>query len=864
MQIITTHLNADFDCIASMMAAKKIYPEAFLVLPGSSESKVNEFLQQEKFPLEFKRVKDIQMDKVTLLVLVDTHDPKRIGVFSPLMTHPNVKVHIYDHHKNPVPEGSVEKMVVENRGACTSIFSEIFEKNNISLTVEESTLMALGIYQDTHSLTSTSTTPEDLVAVSNLLRRGANLDQVSRYMSQKLNIEQLGVFNELVANLDRQLINGVELTIATASVEDYVGDLAYVASRILELENLNALFVIVRMDKRIYLIARSRGHEVDVSRVAEVFEGGGHRNAASASIKDMTLVQAREKILTTLFEIVQPANRIKDVMHSPVVSVVVGDSIRSVESVLTLYNLNTLPVLSKEKPVGLITRQIVEKAIHHKLEEDCVEEFMIRRFSVTSPDEFFNSVIPLIIEEKQKLIPVVNLEDKLVGVVSRGDILREMHASEGGNRNPAGAQKNIKSLLKERLGQDLLNLLERVSQVANRSEVSIFVVGGFVRDLLLNISNKDIDVVVEGDGILFASCLAEEFGGRVKSHEKFGTSVVIFPDGYRIDVATARLEYYEHPAALPTVEQSSVKSDLFRRDFTVNSIAVKLNGEDAFCLIDFFNGERDIKNKEIHVLHNLSFIEDPCRLFRAIRFEQRYGFKISRQTEAFMKVAIKKRLVDSLSGTRLLNEIILILKENQPLKCVLRMKEFGLLQFVSPQMMDIQALEKIATVLSWAEFISLPEKPEIWYLYFLSLLYPLDEESFVQTADRLQMQARLKKALIRDRESCKESLMLLEKDKDWSPETIYNQLSELSVEAVIYFLAVASTDRANQYANTYFTQYHKQAELSLTGDDLVEMGIKPGPVFQSVFKSLREAHVRGAIETREEEVAWVKKQFLEQ
>ncbi len=864
MQIITTHLNADFDCIASMMAAKKIYPDALLVLPGSSENKVSEFLKQEKFPLEFKRIKDIQMDEITLLVLVDTHDPKRIGVFSPLMTNPNVKVHIYDHHMNPALEGEVEKRVVENRGACTSIFSEILEKNNISLTAEESSLMALGIYQDTHSLTSTSTTPEDLVAVSNLLRRGANLDQVSRYMSQKLNIEQLGVFNELVANLDRQLINGVELTIATASVEGYVSDLAYVASRILELENLNALFVIVRMDKRIYLIARSRGHEVDVSRVAEVFEGGGHRNAASASIKDMTLVQAREKILTTLFEIVQPANRIKDVMHSPVVSVAVHDSIRSVESVLTLYNLNTLPVLSEEKPVGLITRQIVEKAIHHKLEEDCVEEFMIRRFSVTSPDEFFNSVTPLIIEEKQKLIPVVSPEGNLVGVVSRGDILRELHASEGGNGNLEGAHKNVKSLLKERLGQDLLNLLESISQVANRSEVSVFAVGGFVRDLLLNISNKDIDVVVEGDGILFASRLAEEFGGRVTSHEKFGTSVVIFPDGYRIDVATARLEYYEHPAALPTVERSSVKSDLYRRDFTVNSIAVKLNGEEAFCLIDFFNGERDIKNKEIHVLHNLSFIEDPCRLFRAIRFEQRYNFKISRQTEAFMKVAIKKRLVDSLSGTRLLNELILILKESQPLKCVLRMKELGLLQFVSLQMGDIQALEKIQSILSWAEFVSLPDEPEIWYVYFLSLLYSLDEESFLQTADRLQLQARLKKSLIRDRETCKENLVLLEKDKDWSPETIYNQFSGFSIEAVIYFLAVASTDRANQYANTYFTQYHRQAELSLTGDDLIEMGIKPGPVFQAVFKALREAHVKGAIETREEEVAWVRKQFLEQ
>jgi tRNA nucleotidyltransferase (CCA-adding enzyme) len=427
-----------------------------------------------------------------------------------------------------------------------------------------------------------------------------------------------------------------------------------------------------------------------------------------------------------------------------------------------------------------------------------------------------------------------------------------------------GVQKNIQILFKDRLGRNVLSLLEKISQVADQFSMPVFAVGGFVRDLLLNISNKDIDIAVEGDGILFASRLAEELGGKITTHEKFGTAVVLFPDGNRIDVAMTRLEFYAHPAALPTVKQSSIKSDLHRRDFTINSLAVKLNEEDAFCLLDFLNGERDIKNKKIDVLHDSSFIEDPCRLFRAIRFEQRYDFRIGRQTEALMREAIKKRLVDSLSGTRFLNEMILILKENHPLKYILRMKELGLLQFVSPQMMDTQALKNIPIVLSGIESISLPEEPEIWYVYFLSLLYCLDEESFAQTAKRFQMQAWLKKSLIRDRGACNESLKLLEKDKDWSPETIYNQLSGFSVEAVIYFLAVASTDRANQYANTYFTQYHKQAELSLTGDDLVGMGIKPGPVFQSVFKALREAHVKGAIETREEEVAWVKKQFLEQ
>ena len=429
-------------------------------------------------------------------------------------------------------------------------------------------------------------------------------------------------------------------------------------------------------------------------------------------------------------------------------------------------------------------------------------------------------------------------------------------------------QTNVKSLLKERLGQDLLSILEKISMVASRSEVTVFAVGGFVRDLLLNIPNKDIDIVVEGNGILFASDLAEEFDATVKSHEKFGTSVVIFPDGYRIDVAMARVEYYEYPAALPKVEQSSVNSDLYRRDFTINSLAVRLNGEGAFCLMDLFNGERDLKNKEIHVLHNLSFIDDPCRLFRAIKFEQRFSFKISTQTEEFMRVAVKKRLVDSLSGTRLLNEITLILKEKYPLKYILRMKEFDLLKFISSQIIldstDLEALEKIETVLSWTETMSLPGKPEVWYVYLLAIIYSLDEESFMKTFEKLPMQARLKKSLIVDRHNCKKGLELLAEDKNWEPEVIYHLFSDLSIEALIYFLAVDSTDRANQYAHIYFTQYCGQAELSLTGDDLLEMGLKPGPVFQSVFKALREAHVRGAIETRDDEVCWVKKEFLEQ
>ena len=561
---------------------------------------------------------------------------------------------------------------------------------------------------------------------------------------------------------------------------------------------------------------------------------------------------------------------VKDVMHSPVVSVGIGDTINSVKSVQAFYGMNALLVVAKKKPVGLITEKIVERAIHHKLGEDSVEDFMICRFSVAKPDDVLSSVLPIIIDDRQGLIPVLDQGNKLVGIVNEEDVLQIIKSNNINKRNSILGQdndpKNVKSLLKERLGPELLSQLEKISEAARKNRATVYMVGGFVRDLLLNIPNKDVDIVIEGDGIKFASFLAEELGGKVKSHEKFGTAVVVLPGENRIDVATARLEYYDHPAALPKIEQSSLRSDLYRRDFTINSIAIKLNGYKAFSLVDLFNGERDLKNKEINVIHNLSFIEDPCRLFRSIRFEQRLGFKISKQTEVLIQAAIKKKTVNLLSGTRLLNEIKLVLKEKNPLGCILRMKEFELLECISSEIdlnaKDIIALEKIEALVAWIRTISLPEEPKIWYVYFLAIFYSLNEESFSQGMDRLQVSAKLKNLLKQDRSACKEGLVHLKNDKDWKPDKIYKLFSNFSVEGIIYFLAVAGANRVNQYADMFFCQFYRRVKLFLTGNDLLEMGMKPGPVFQSVFEVLREAHINGEIETRDEEIALVKKQFF--
>ena len=876
MQVITTHLSADFDCMAAMVAAQKLYPEACMVFSGSMEKPLQDYLRAVNPAFSFSRIKDVDLDQVTRLIVVDTQDPERIGLFKNLLNKDGVEVHVYDHHLDVAHPLKADRSVIKKRGSSTTVLCEELAERGIELSPEESTLMALGVYQDTHSLISISTTPEDFQTVGRLVANGADLNTVAEFVEPRLNQEQLGVMNALIQSLEIHNFNGVDVALCTATLDNYVGDLAVVVYRLMELENLNAAFALIRLDTRVYLIGRGRTEEINVAHVLREFGGGGHANAAAASTRDLTLVQAQEKLMAVLNDKVEPLKRIREVMHHPVISVNAGDTLEQTEKKMTRFNLNTLPVMSGKKPVGIITRQVVEKALHHKLAREKAEEVMIHEFSVTTPEAYFKTVIPTIIEDKQKVVPVVNPKNgHLVGIVSRGDLLRILHRDltpyAAGSYAPLlergqGAAKQIKSMMTERLPREIMSLLNTVAEVADRMGVSAYVVGGFVRDLLLRIDNFDMDIVIEGDGIKFSRAFGKELNAKVVSHQKFGTSVVNLPDGFKVDVATARTEYYKHPAALPTVERSSIKSDLFRRDFTFNSLALRLTGKEAFTLLDFFNGQRDLKDKVVRVLHNLSFIEDPSRAFRAVRFEQRLGFRIGRQTEAFIKSAVKKKFIEKLSGARLYSELFLILKEPFPLNCLRRMKELDLLQTIHPRVLrqkkDFDLIERVQEVFSLSRIVHLVQECENGYVFLLALLVSLDGREVSRAATRLSLSQKMRRRIRADLDHCKSRLKSLKRKSKFQPSDIYNLLDNLSSEAVLLLMAVSGSEKINKNILLYLTEYHESAQLSLTGDDLIHMGIQPGPVFKTVFQTLREARINGLIHSREEEMQLVQNRFL--
>ncbi|MCK7491378.1 MAG: hypothetical protein MZW92_06460 [Comamonadaceae bacterium] len=218
----------------------------------------------------------------------------------------------------------------------------------------------------------------------------------------------------------------------------------------------------------------------------------------------------------------------------------------------------------------------------------------------------------------------------------------------------------------------------------------------------------------------FARNLAGKIGARVTVHHRFGTAKII-RDSFKLDVATARTEYYESPAALPTVEASSIKKDLYRRDFTINTLAVKLNRRDFGQLIDFFGGQRDLKERVIKVLHNLSFVEDLTRAYRAIRFSERFGYKLSKHTENLIKLAVRMNIFEKLSGTRIYDELNLIFHETDPVRAIRRLSDYELLKIIHPRITWTAGLEtllqSVQTTISWFELLYLKESFDRGVLY---------------------------------------------------------------------------------------------------------------------------------------------------
>lgn len=863
MEVITSHTNADFDTYASMIAAKKLYPKARLVFSGSIEKGLRDAIENLiRLPYRFEKVKDIDLSKVTRLILVDIKSPARIGPFSGIAGKKGLDIHIYDHHPPTDSDirGSVE--TVKPYGSTTTVLVHIIKEKGIRITPGEATIFMAGIYEDTGSLAFPSTTVEDYEAAAFLLSNGADLKEVSDLLRKELTPEEVSLLNDFLQSETTYAIGGADVVVAEGYIEKYAGDISILAHKIIDIEGMDCLFLLVDSEDRVHIVARSRTSAVDVGSVTKELGGGGHAHAASATLKDATLVQAKERLLDALRKNVVPEKTASDIMSFPAITIRPETPLKDAVELMRRYNINAVPVVTDSVIAGVITRQVVDKAVYHGLGSSPVSDYMTTECECVAHDTSIDIIREKVVGHGQRLLPVIK-DGRVAGVITRTDLLKllqeELVERPGGR--PEKKTRSVAKLMRERLPDWAVEILKNAGREADALGFTAYAVGGFVRDLLLRRENLDLDIVIEGgDGIVFARSLAGRLGLKMKAHQRFKTAVLIYPDGVKVDVATARLEYYEKPGALPTVEQSSLKLDLYRRDFIINTLAVALNPKKFGELIDFFGAQRDIKEKTIRVLHNLSFVEDPTRMLRAVRFSEKFGFKIGKHTLNLIKNSVKLDIFRRLSGPRLLDELKNILEEETAAKSISRLNELGLLSLIHGGITwgaeRELFFERTRETLAWHRLLYTKDRAEEWLVLFLALTDPLSEEDLSDLLKSLKISGKKRVTVLSSREEGIRALNMINAGLVKKDSSLYDLLEDLPVEMLLYLMAKTGKDSTKKAISRYLTKL-KYTETALKGKDLLKMGIRQGPVMGEILGSLLKKRLDREISTREEEEAIV-------
>jgi len=414
----------------------------------------------------------------------------------------------------------------------------------------------------------------------------------------------------------------------------------------------------------------------------------------------------------------------------------------------------------------------------------------------------------------------------------------------------------------QKLLAELKEIINLAAQVSQDIGMPAYLVGGFLRDLILGVQNFDIDITVEGSGIVFAQALAKRLKSDLRIHERFGTATLTLGNCLKVDVATARLEKYPSCASLPVVSSGSLKEDLRRRDFTINAMAASLVGADEHKLIDPFGGQNDLASGRIRILHDLSFRDDPTRILRAIRFQQRFNFKIEPKTLKLLKQAIEEGLLKKVHSHRMRDELILMLKEIDPSKQMKRLNDLGGLSFLSDKLRFTKSTHDLFKLIDkeirwFVKNFSSRRKLDSWLIYFMALLKSLNLAQVKIIILKLGLRKGEEKRIINDHQNSHKITLSLSK-RGVRPAHIFTLLELLSYEEIILLRASSQVKCLKKYIKDFLEIYNGM-RLFVSGHDLHGLGILPGPRYEKIFAQVLVAKLNAEVKTRSQELALIKK-----
>lgn len=840
-----------------MLGAHKLYPHALPVLPARQHASVREFLTLYRNGLPFIHWQDFKVSEpITHIILTDTQTRQDIrGVPA------NTPTTIIEHHPIERKFKPHETWAGELIGAATTLLVERIREENIMLNSLEATLMALGIYADTGMFTYGGTTSRDIQAAAWLVEHGAVLDTIRRFLASPLNAEQQDLFESLLESADNRSIHGYDVTVCTARTDKTIEGINGVAHRLRDVLDTVALFVIVAMPDYTQMVCRSIDDAIHVGEVARHFGGGGHPRAAASAIQSDDLEALTGRLWTFLRENIHPATRVADLMSYGVQTVIADEPIRDIIARLRRIGHEGYPVLDQGHVIGLLTLRDADKALEHGLADATVRDVMHSGNITLNPDDPVALLEQTMVASDWGQIPVIDSHQNLIGIVTRTDLIKHWvrtHPSTTPDERRIDADK-----ARDLLGSSSILLIEKIATFAQEQGIFLYMVGGVVRDLLLERPNLDIDFVVEEDAIVFTQRLAQHYGGRVHSYQPFRTAkwqldadvarklqldFAALPE--TLDFATARSELYEHPTALPTVYNSGIKLDLRRRDFTINTLAVQLSPvHSMWRILDYYGGIADLQERKLRVLHSLSFIDDPTRILRAVRFGERLQFVIESRTAELMLTALP--VLRRITGERIQNELTLILKETHAGRALLKLEALGIPRAIHPSfVIRPSILQAIATLHSEHPGWSDDHLMILWHLMMADV--PADQ--VYEVCRRLLLSENHSSAIQHSAQLHQKPGILT--DPHTLPSAIDALLTGVTDETLLALWILTDQPQVRQHLERYRTTY-KQLRPYTSGNTLISMGLHPGPQFRQILEQLRKAWLDGQLHTPEQEQAYL-------
>jgi tRNA nucleotidyltransferase (CCA-adding enzyme) len=894
LEVVFTHNNMDFDSLAAAFGVTKLYPAAKIALGYPLYGNVRRFIALYRSHLPIVQIKYVDLKKVTRMFVVDCQHPERLEDSARKLLsgqYGECPVTVFDHH--PSDMGGLSDCAdsdsqIEAVGSSTTLLVERIEKENVGLSPFEATLLATGIYEDTGSLIFGGTTERDARAVAFLLKCGADLHAVADHIRPKLGEDLIVLLEELLENSRRLEINGSRVVLSYSSANRYIDGLATLTKRIVEIESADAAICAVFMRDRVHIVGRSDSRALDMRNIVRAFGGDGHPGAASAVAKGTDLATVLNRVEELVKEFVRPEVKASEIMASPVRTVLPTVSMDEASRIMIRYGVDGLLVAENDKVEGVVSRRDIDQATHHKLGHAPVVGFMSRPVISIAPDTPLSKIQEIIISEDIGRLAVLDESGKLIGLVSRHDVLEKLFGAypsgieygvEGNSfKGPSwdhvhsqvsgSGIENATERLKA-IGDEPLMICRMIGETAAKLKMVAYAVGGSVRDLILGIQNLDLDFVVEGSAIELGTQLEQDFPGQFEvkaNHERFHTCKLYFHGAEKreVDLSTARIEFYDYPAALPTVEPSKLEQDLLRRDFTINTLAVCLNPNAFGELVDLFGGLQDIHEKVIRILHPFSFIEDPTRLVRAARFAARLDFTIGAKTFDQAKRAVAMGIFDDLGGVRMKNELRAILDSAH------RLKALDLLASVGARLCyldsHLEYTSRLRKCIRWAERLlnRYPVK-EKWVVYLGVLLSSLPSERVLPVLERLHLSNLQRDIVIKGLEIPSKYPDLFKPidrallQGAFKRSEIYDALSGKPEESLAIAASIAVPGAPmRRLIKTYLGELGS-TRLEVTASDLLALGAKQGPKIGQILRQLFEAKLDGQVPDKDAELELAKK-----